>query len=874
MTQLIYKFQEGQADMKDLLGGKGANLAEMTRIGLPIPHGFTITTQTCLQYLDKGQGLWPGLIEDIQDHIQYLEEETNKAFSDPDNLLLVSVRSGAAISMPGMMDTILNVGLNDQNVSILANLTQNPRFAYDCYRRLLQMFGNVVYKIDGGLFEKELSKIKSDRSYRSDLDMTVDDFKELIERYKEIYHQHDRDFPQDPMDQVYDAVEAVFTSWNNDRAIVYRNLNQIPHDMGTAVNIQEMVFGNLGETSGTGVSFSRNPNTGEDSLFGEFLLNAQGEDVVAGIRTPQAIEQLKSILPDIYEQFEAISKDLESHYGDMQDIEFTVENGQLFLLQTRRGKRTAKAAINIAYDMVEEGLIDKDQALLQIEPKSINQLLHPMFDDQAFKDYPLISDNGLAASPGAAVGHVYFDAEKAKEQSLMGEKVILVRQETSPEDIEGMVVSQAIVTSRGGLTSHAAVVARGMGTTCVVGCEDLSIDEDQKILIYPGGQVHEGQIISVDGSQGNLYLGAIPTLPAQMDDRLETILAWARERADLKVRMNAETMNDIEAGLNFKAAGIGLVRTEHMFFGKDRLPFMRHFIIADNNDDRAAALDHLIEFQRDDFYQIFKKLDGQSAVIRLLDPPLHEFLPNSPADITHVASQLGLSEDKLKQRVEELHEVNPMLGHRGVRLAISYPMLYQMQVRAIIEAALQLKEQGLEVEPEIMIPLVGMEEELKTVKEDLDQYIQDILQASGQSLNYLIGTMIELPRACLTADTIASHADFFSFGTNDLTQMTYGFSRDDAGKFIKSYIDQAILTSDPFQTLDRLGVGRLIEIAVQRGRSVKSELKIGVCGELGGDPDSIDFFQKVGLDYVSCSPFRLPLAQIAAGQAAIKYPRS
>ena len=873
MEKLLYHFSEGNASMRDILGGKGANLAEMTRIGLPIPNGFTISTKACLAFLDGDRTLSQELKQQIDQYLEEMEMKTGKQFSNPNSLLLVSVRSGAAISMPGMMDTILNLGLNDQNVEYLADLTSNPRFAYDCYRRLLQMFGNVVYGIDGRAFEDILDDIKSSKAYSSDLDLTVDDLKEVVRRYKEVYQANQLTFPQEPIQQLYDAVKAVFASWDNDRAIVYRNLNHIPHTMGTAVNIQEMVFGNLGETSGTGVTFSRNPNTGENELFGEFLLNAQGEDVVAGIRTPKPISSLNDLMPKIYYQFNAISEKLERHYGDMQDIEFTVENGKLFILQTRNGKRTAKSALNIAYEMAMEGIVDKGQALMQINPSAINQLLHPMFDPNQVANFPVITDSGLAASPGAAVGHIYFDAATAKEHNLMGERVILMRQETSPEDIEGMVSSAAIVTSRGGLTSHAAVVARGMGTCCVVGCEDIRIKEAEKVVEYPGGVLHEGDLISVDGSTGTLYLGEVPTIPSEADERFEKIMTWAREIADMKVRMNAETPSDIETGLRFKAAGIGLVRTEHMFFGSDRLPHMRRFILAENDQERQAALDNLINFQKEDFSTIFQQMEGLPVVVRLLDPPLHEFVPSSQEDIAQVAKQLEMDPAKLNRRVLELHEVNPMLGHRGVRLAISYPMLYQMQVQAIIEAALELKAQGINVEPEIMIPLVGMKEELKESKAFLEKRIQAIFDEKGGTVDYQIGTMVELPRACLTADQLAEDAEFISFGTNDLTQMTYGFSRDDAGKFIQSYIKDRVLAFDPFQTIDQEGVGELVKIASQKARASRPGITMGVCGELGGDPKSIEFFHNIGLDYVSCSPFRLPVAQLAAAQATIKQPR-
>lgn len=872
MTKYIYGFDEANASMKNLLGGKGANLAEMSSLGLPVPAGFTITTEACIDYLNSGGQLNEILESEILEHLANLESKTGKSLSDSDNLLLVSVRSGARSSMPGMMDTILNLGLNDSNVQAFALATENPKFAYDCYRRLLQMFGNVVYGINGDYFENYLTNYKQEHQITTDQDLTVDDLKNIIEYYKTIYIKIlDVEFPQNPTVQLFEAIKAVFDSWNNERAIVYRSLNDIPSEWGTAVNVQEMVFGNMGDDSGTGVLFTRNPSTGEKELYGEYLMNAQGEDVVAGIRTPLPISELKEMNQELYTEIEEISELLENHYKDMQDIEFTIEKNNLFLLQTRNGKRAAKAALKIALDMTEEGFTTKEEALMKIEPDSINQLLHPSFDKNSLEDAKLISDVGLPASPGAATGQIYFDAETASEKSLAGEKVILIRHETSPEDISGMITSEAIVTSRGGMTSHAAVVARGMGKCCVVGVEELEINEQEKTVKYPGGILNEGDTISVDGNTGHVYLGEIQMVATETDEDFNTIMEWAREISDLDIRMNAETITDIETGLTFHASGVGLARTEHMFFSKERLVEMRRFILSKNKRVQEDALNRIMAYQIEDFKEIFVRTKELPVTIRLLDPPLHEFLPHTENEIKEVAEQQDVTVEQMKQRISELAETNPMLGHRGCRLAITYPELYLMQAEAIIKSAIALQGEGIHVKPEIMIPLVGMKEELDLLTSQIKSHISLLLEEMNADIDYQVGTMIELPRACLIADEIAENTDFFSFGTNDLTQMTYGFSRDDAGKFINDYVGKNVLDFDPFQTLDVDGVGKLVETGAKLGRLVKPDLKLGVCGELGGDPKSIEFFHQVGLDYVSCSPFRIPIAQIAAAQSAIKY---
>lgn len=872
MQQYVYRFDEGNRDMKAILGGKGANLAEMTRLGFPVPKGFTISTKACLAYLEtEKDDLSEELVADIDAHVEQLEEQTGKKFGDEKDLLLVSVRSGAKFSMPGMMDTILNLGLNDENVQTLAKFTQDERFAYDCYRRLLQMFGDVVYQIDSRKFEDKIAEKKQEVNVKLDYELSADDLKELIEDYKKIYQEElGFPFPQEVKKQITEAVRAVFKSWNNNRARVYRRLNHIPDDLGTAVNIQEMVFGNRGENSGTGVLFTRNPATGENEFFGEYLRNAQGEDVVAGIRTPEVIAHLEDEFPDIYKELYELTEKLEQYYHDMQDIEFTLEEGKLYILQTRNGKRTAKAAVKIAVDMVKEGIISEKEAVMLVDPESINQLLHPTFDEKALKEAELISDVGLAASPGAATGQIVFDAEDAMAWSQEGKDVILVRHETSPEDIEGMSTAQAIVTSHGGMTSHAAVVARGMGKCCVAGCGDLQINEDKKIIHSPVGELKEGDVISCDGSTGNIYLGDIAKNQSLTDEDYQQMMAWATKYARLQVRMNAETAKDIEAGYEFEANGIGLVRTEHMFFQPERLKEIRHFILSASDQERQQALDNILGYQTDDFYTIFKLSGEHSTTIRLLDPPLHEFLPHLPEEIKAVADQQNVSEAALKDRIRSLTEVNPMLGHRGCRLAMTYPELYEMQVEAIIRGAMKAKkEEGFDVKPEIMIPLVSVEEELARLRERLEAKIKDLMAQEDMAIDYTIGTMIEIPRACFIADDLAHYADFYSFGTNDLTQLNYGYSRDDAGKFINQYLGDGTLPTDPFQVLDEAGVGELMKIAVERAHRVKPDIKLGVCGELGGNPQSIRFFDQLGLDYVSCSPFRIPVARLAAAQSAL-----
>lgn len=865
MNKLIYFFEEDNNSGKELLGGKGANLAEMTKLGLPVPSGFTITTESCIRFLNDETFFEKELKEHIIVSINKLEQQTNKSFTEENHLLLVSVRSGAASSMPGMMDTILNLGLNDKRVRSFAKLT-NVAFAYDCYSRLLQMFGDVVYSINKENFnrvrhdlEKQLNKKQQDFSEEQQ--------QQLIEAFKTLFITHDVRFPQDPIEQLFEATKAVFKSWNNQRAKVYREIHHIPHHLGTAVNIQSMVFGNSGNNSGTGVVFTRNPSTGENKLFGEFLINAQGEDVVAGIRTPEPIETLQNLLPTAYKEFVHYAEQLEKHYKDMQDIEFTIENEKLFILQTRNGKRTAKAALQIALDLVAEQRLTKKEAVLRISPEAIDQLIHPIFDEKELTNAKLLA-TGLPASPGAATGELVFTAEKAKEYHALGNKVILVRQETSPEDIEGMVVSQAIVTSRGGMTSHAAVVARGMGTCCVTGCESLHIQEESKTMMCGDILLAEGDLVSVDGSSGCLYLGEIPTIVVENNQNLQQLLAWADEYASLKVRANAETVSDLQTAIDFGASGIGLARTEHMFFGEKRVLEMRRVILAQDNQEFEAALTKLLEFQQEDFYQMFKAVHDKPMIIRLLDPPMHEFLPHTMNEINTLAKQLKRRPSEVQNQIEKLQETNPMLGHRGCRLGITEPKIYQMQVRAIFNSAIKLMKEGFLVRPEVMIPLVSEENELRNIKEFLTETVLETFKEQQvEPFPYEIGTMIELPRACLIADRLAKNSDFFSFGTNDLTQMTFGFSRDDIGKFINSYKEKEIMVQDPFQTLDQTGVGELIKLAVAKARQTKEGMMIGICGEVGGDPYSIPFFQKIGIDYISCSPYRIPAARLAVAQA-------
>ncbi|WP_270737499.1 pyruvate, phosphate dikinase [Streptococcus anginosus] len=866
MDKWIYSFEEGRAEDKALLGGKGANLAEMTHLGLPVPEGFTITTQSCLRYLETPSFFESILKEEVLKAVTKLETKTNKFFmGNEPSLLLVSVRSGAKISMPGMMDTILNLGLNDLRVQTLADAT-NANFAYNCYRRLLQMFADVVYGIPKEEFDQCLEKTEKQLNKKVN-DFSKEEHQSLIQQYKEVYQEHYQNFPQSPKEQLYAAIKAVFKSWNNPRAKVYRELNQIPHDLGTAVNVQSMVFGNSDQKSGTGVVFTRNPATGEPHLFGEFLLNAQGEDVVAGIRTPEPIDSLKRILPQAYEDFCNYAKILEKHYKDMQDIEFTIEKEKLYILQTRNGKRTAKASLKIALDLVNEKMISKQEALLRVSPSTIDQLIHPVFEEKALTSAHHLTQ-GLPASPGAATGEIVFTAERAKEFHALGKKVILVRQETSPEDIEGMVVSQAIVTSHGGMTSHAAVVARGMGTCCVAGCGELSINEDGKTLVCGKVTLKEGDILSVDGTSGKLYIGSIPTTMIDNNDELQMFLSWADEIAQLTVRANAETIQDLKTAVQFGAKGIGLARTEHMFFGEERILEMRRLILSTNEIETKSALMTLLAFQEEDFYQMYQTIQDKPMIVRLLDPPMHEFLPKTQQEIEQLSGKLQVPLDTLTRKITSLQETNPMLGHRGCRLGITQPEIYKMQVEAIFNSAIRLAKEGMVIKPEIMIPLIAEKAELVSIKTSLCQHIDNIFKKHHmQPFPYEIGTMIELPRACFIADQLAEEADFFSFGTNDLTQMTYGFSRDDIGKFIQHYKEGEIMSFDPFQTIDRAGVGELMKIAISKARQVKPELPIGICGEVGGDPASIPFFQEIGITYVSCSPYRVPAARLAVAQA-------
>ena len=871
MKKFVYSFNEGSKDMKDLLGGKGANLAEMTKIGLPVPFGFTVTTEACNRYYDEGKKIGDDIVASIFEKLEELENTTGKKFGDVENPLLVSVRAGAKISMPGMMDTILNLGLNDQTVEGLAALTENPRFAYDSYRRFIQMFGDVVMEIAKTKFDAIFDAKKEEHGYEFDVDLTTEDLKEIIVGYKALVKEEmGRDFPQEPKDQLMEAIMAVFRSWNNDRAILYRQLNEIPDSIGTAVNVQSMVFGNMGETSGTGVAFTRSPVNGEKAIFGEFLVNAQGEDVVAGIRTPQPIAEMAQAFPEVYTEFTRIAELLEKHYTDMQDMEFTVERNKLFMLQTRNGKRTAPAAVKIAVDMQSEGLIDKETAVMRIEPAQIDQLLHPMFDAEELKEAEKLT-KGLPASPGAATGQIYFNASDAETAVANGAKAILVRLETSPEDLAGMVAAEGILTARGGMTSHAAVVARGMGKCCVSGCAEIKVDEEAKELTIGEYVFKEGDYISLDGTAGDVLKGQIKTVPPELSGDFAEIMSWADEIRTLKIRTNADNPRDAKQAVEFGAEGIGLCRTEHMFFEEERIPAVRRMILADSEEERREALKFLLPYQKGDFKGIYEAMGDRPVTIRLLDPPLHEFLPHTDEEIKALSEQIGVPYEKLAKKTQELHEFNPMLGHRGCRLAVTYPEIAEMQAEAIIMAAIEVrKEQGLDIIPEIMIPLVGMRKELADVKATVVKTVEAVMEREGVKFDYLIGTMIEIPRAALTADEIAEEAEFFSFGTNDLTQMTFGFSRDDTGKIIKEYREKGIFDDDPFQSIDQVGVGKLVKMAVELGKQTRPSIKLGICGEHGGDPKSIEFCNAVGLQYVSCSPFRVPIARLAAAQAAIK----
>ncbi len=872
----VYLFSEGNGSMRELLGGKGANLAEMTVLGMPVPQGFTVTTEACTRYYDDGKVIADEIQEQIFAHLSKMEEIAGKKFADPENPLLVSVRSGARASMPGMMDTILNLGLNDTVVEGLAKITNNPRFAYDSYRRFIQMFSDVVMELPKSYFEKVIDEMKEAKGVKLDTELTAEDLKELVNKFKAIYkEQKGTDFPSEPKEQLLEAIKAVFRSWDNPRANVYRRMNDIPYSWGTAVNVQTMVFGNTGDTSGTGVAFTRDPATGEKKLFGEFLINAQGEDVVAGIRTPQTIDQLKDVMPEVYEQFADIATKLENHYADMQDMEFTIERGKLYMLQTRNGKRTAAAALKIATSLVDEGKISEEEAVLRVEPKQLDSLLHPQFDAAALKAATPVG-NGLAASPGAACGRIVFTAEDAKEWAERGEKVILTRLETSPEDIEGMVVAQGILTARGGMTSHAAVVARGMGTCCVSGCGDIKINEEAKTFTLGGRTFKEGDYISLNGSTGAIYGEAIKTVEASISGDFERLMKWADEKRRLKIRTNADTPQDTEQAVKFGAEGIGLCRTEHMFFEGERIKAIREMIVAKTVEAREAALAKILPYQKGDFEEMYRVLEGKPMTIRFLDPPLHEFLPTKEEDIIEIAGELNISVEELKNVISSLHEFNPMMGHRGCRLAVSYPEIARMQTTAVISAAIQVNKEHPEynIVPEIMIPLVGEVKELKFVKDIVTETADKLIKEAGSDMKYHVGTMIEIPRAALTADEIAKEAEFFSFGTNDLTQMTFGFSRDDAGKFLDFYYDNKIYESDPFAKLDQVGVGKLVEMAVELGRKTRPDIKLGICGEHGGDPSTIEFCDRIGLNYVSCSPFRVPIARLAAAQAAIKASRN
>ena len=872
MKKYCYLFTEGNANMRELLGGKGANLAEMTNIGLPVPQGFTITTEACTQYYEDGRQINADIMAEIMEYVEKMEKITGKKFGDLENPLLVSVRSGARASMPGMMDTILNLGLNEQVVEVLAKKSNNPRWAWDCYRRFIQMYSDVVMEVGKKYFEQLIDKMKAERGVTQDIELTADDLKELASQFKAEYKEKvGEDFPTDPKDQLMGAVKAVFRSWDNPRANVYRRDNDIPYSWGTAVNVQSMAFGNMGDDCGTGVAFTRNPATGEKKLFGEFLTNAQGEDVVAGIRTPMPISQMAEKFPEAFAQFENVCKILEDHYRDMQDMEFTVEAGKLYMLQTRNGKRTPAAALKIACDLVDEGMIDEKKAVAMIEPRSLDTLLHPQFDAAVLKKAEPIG-RALAASPGAAAGKIVFTAEDAKEWAAAGEKVVLVRLETSPEDIEGMKAAQGILTVRGGMTSHAAVVARGMGTCCVSGCSAINMDEENKKFELGGKVFHEGDPLSIDGSTGCIYDGIIPTVDASIGGEFGRVMAWADKYRRLQVRTNADTPHDAKQARQFGAQGIGLCRTEHMFFNEDRIPAIREMICSDTVEQREKALAKLEPMQQSDFEGIYEAMEGCPVTIRFLDPPLHEFVPTDEDDIALLAKDMGKSVEEIKNIIASLHEFNPMMGHRGCRLAVTYPEIAAMQTRAVIKAALntQAKHPDWNMVPEIMIPLVGEVKELAYVKKVVTDTADAQIAAAGSNMKYKVGTMIEIPRAALTADEIAKVADFFSFGTNDLTQMTFGFSRDDAGKFLGAYYDKKIYESDPFAKLDQKGVGKLIGMAAKMGREANPDIHLGICGEHGGDPSSVEFCHKVGLDYVSCSPFRVPIARLAAAQAAIK----
>ncbi len=875
MKKYVYQFKEVEKADKNLFGGKGANLAEMTKLGMPVPQGFIVTTEACTQYYKDGRKINDEIMAQISKKLAELEKITGKKFGDVKNPLLVSVRSGARVSMPGMMDTILNLGLNDQVVEGLATLTNNPRFAYDSYRRFIQMFSDVVMQQEKSKYERILDEVKAKKGVQFDKDLSAEDLKEIVAMFKKLYLKgQGEEFPQDPKVQLIEAVKAVFRSWDNERANVYRRMHDIPYEWGTAVNVQSMVFGNMGDDCGTGVAFSRNPATGENEFYGEYLMNAQGEDVVAGIRTPLPIATLKKQNPAVYKQFVDIAKTLEKHNKDMQDMEFTIEKGKLYMLQTRNGKRTAKAALKIAVDLVKEGLLTEQEALMMIDPKQLDALLHPQFEDKALKAATPIAE-ALPASPGAACGKIVFTAERAKELAANKEKVVLVRLETSPEDIEGMMASQGVLTARGGMTSHAAVVARGMGTACVAGCSALKFAQDEKSFELNGKIYKEGDLLSFDGSTGKIYDGLIATEPAKISGEFATIMKWADKYRALQIRTNADNPKDAENAFNFGAEGIGLCRTEHMFFEADRIPAVREMIVSSTVEERKRALAKLLPMQKKDFIGLYTAMRGKPVTIRFLDPPLHEFVPHEDSEIRALAKEMGLTFERLKRTVEDLHEFNPMMGHRGLRLAVTYPEIAEMQTRAVIEAAIQVsKEKKYKIVPEIMIPLTCDVREFKYVRDIVANVADQVIAENKVKMTYKIGTMIEIPRAAVTADQIASYAEFFSFGTNDLTQMTYGFSRDDAGKFLDAYYSKKIFESDPFARLDQIGVGRLIKMAVELGKSTRPDIKLGICGEHGGDPSSIEFCHKTGLTYVSCSPYRVPIARLAAAQANIKFPRN